>query len=639
MVAIITVIGIIIIISIISNQNKKISEMEKKIDLFSKSLNPNGSNQSPAPFINPTPNISEIEIQQIDNKINSNTPIITVGQMQQAEQIQEDKEDSSGKILGRIGIGALVLGVAFFLKYAFDNNWIGPAGRILIGVLIGLILISIGQHLRKKYEVFSEVMFGGGIFILYLSFYVAHSYYHLIDSLNTGILMVLVTALTFLFSFINKNNKLAILAVIGGFVTPYIIGAKGDNMIEIFTYLIILNIGVLAITIFKKWPELVAFAIVGTAINFTTWFFSFYKEEFLSSTVFFLILSFVIFFIASLYRVIIYKIKSSEIDYFLLLSSAFGFFGMFYHIMKPYHEHMLGLYTVLLAFVYIVIAYVVNKQNKEDKALNIFIPGMAVAFLSIAVPIQFSGAYIAVFWFVEACVLFMMASSMASRGFQVMGIFVYGLGVVNFIGWNSGGSSVSFVPIMNKAFGILVVAIISAYIISYIYNKYGSISVSVQRQGVAAFMIIANIITLYALSTQIIFYYRAQNIILANNYSQQSKIITRVGNPDYDSLMQKNRIEFDEAKNANKNKSNTTVSIFGAIYAALLTAIGFIRRSSNLRSFGLVLFIITAIKICIDVWNLGSLYRIISFIGLGVIALIASFAYAKYKDHLKNDIN
>ena len=82
-------------------------------------------------------------------------------------------------------------------------------------------------------------------------------------------------------------------------------------------------------------------------------------------------------------------------------------------------------------------------------------------------------------------------------------------------------------------------------------------------------------------------------------------------------------------------KSNTSVSIFWAIYAAILTAVGFAKRSSSLRIFGLTLFIITAVKIFIDVWSLGTIYRIISFIGLGVIALVASFVYVKYKDRLK----
>jgi uncharacterized membrane protein len=267
---------------------------------------------------------------------------------------------------------------------------------------------------------------------------------------------------------------------------------------------------------------------------------------------------------------------------------------------------------------------------------------MAVTFLSMAIPIQFSGAYIAIFWFIEACVLFLMSTSMNNRGFQIMGVGVYFLGIINFLGWNAGSpTSLNFVPIMNKAFGILVIAIISAYIISYVYKKYsGNISIIVQKQGIATFMIIANIITLYALSTQIIFYYKVQNKILGNNYNQQTqKIIRDVKNSNNYLLMEKNRLELNQAQTANKNKSNTSLSIFWAVYAIILTMIGFIKRSLNLRSFGLILFIVTAIKVCFDVWKLGSIYRIISFVGLGVIALIASFVYSKYKDYLKNDNN
>ena len=219
MVLAIVVAGVIIILLIL-NQNNKINEIEKKLEQYSNNLKQKELSQSSMPSVVPVSSISKINIVQTEVTPVINPPIIA------KEKIIPDEthpEESSGKILGRIGIGALVLGIAFFLKYAFDNNWIGYTGRVLIGVLIGITLISIGQYIRKKYEVFSEFMFGGGITILYLSFYAAHSFYNLIDSLNTGILMVLVTALTFVLSFINKNNKLAVLAVIGGFLTPFII--------------------------------------------------------------------------------------------------------------------------------------------------------------------------------------------------------------------------------------------------------------------------------------------------------------------------------------------------------------------------------------------------------------------------------
>ncbi len=629
----IAIITVIVFFVILSNQIRRIDILEKKVQKYLE----NSENKS---FVAPVSNISnvshsnsQIPVSHLEGNIGVSN---TNNNVDKSFSKTEYKEESSGEILGKIGIGALVLGVSFFLKYAFDNNWISPTGRVFIGILVGGILISLGQYLRKKYDIFSEVMFGGGIAILYLSFYAAHSFYNILDSFSTGIFMVLVTALTFVFSFINKDNKLAILAVIGGFLTPYIIGASGNNMTEIFSYLVILNIGVLAITIFKKWPELVAVAIIGTAINFFTWFSSNYTESVLGPTVFFLIISFIIFFVSSIYRIIILKVKSTEVDYFLLLTNAFGFYGTFYYIVKPMHESMLGFYTLIISIFYIIIAYLSNKNNGEDKALNIFLPGMAVAFLSIVVPIQFSGAYIAILWFVEACVLYLIALSISNRGFQIMGICVYALGILNFIGWNAKDViRFDFVPFMNKAFGILIVAIISAYTIAYIYNKYGSISEEIKKNGTIIFIVVANIISLYALSTQIIFYYNSQNLILENNFSARVETASYNGGSYNNYGGSLDRSNFETARTSNKNKSNTSLSILWAVYAAILTAVGFVKRSSSLRIFGLSLFILTAVKIFIDVWSLGPLYRIISFIGLGVIALVASFVYVKYKDRLK----
>lgn len=625
----IIIIGAVIFL-IASNQNRKINNLENKLDNYFKNyeqkINTQIISAVQSPTATPTLSVSEELVPEKTTE---------VGDSQTIEQ-RGNGEESSGKILGRIGIGALILGVSFFLKYAFDNNWVSPAGRVLVGVLIGVILISLGQYFRKKYDIFSEIMFGGGITVLYLSFYSAHHFYNLIDPLNTGILMILVTTLTFIFSLINKDSKLAILAVIGGFLTPFIIGASGNNMLEVFAYLVILNSGVLAITILKKWPNIVALAIVGTAINFFAWYFPHYIETNLMPTVFFLIISSSIFFIGIMYKIVISKVKSNEFDYFLLMVNDFGFYLIFYNIMKPMHENMIGFYTLIIGILYLLVAYITNKENNEDKALNIFIPGMAVAFISLSIPVQFSGLFIAIFWFIEACVLYFIASSINNRGFQFMGLCVYSLGLINLFGWNLVNNNLaSFVPFMNKTFSILVVGTISAYVISYIYYKYGSISSEIQKRGITLFIIVANILTLYALSTQIIFFYNSQNIILENNFAKTTQILIGGNKDNYNYNVYGDRTSMlREEMNANKNKSNTTVSILWAIFAAIFTAVGFIKRSSFMRILGLTLFIITSIKILFDVWSLGSLYRIISFVGLGVITLIASFIYAKYKDRL-----
>ena len=71
------------------------------------------------------------------------------------------------------------------------------------------------------------------------------------------------------------------------------------------------------------------------------------------------------------------------------------------------------------------------------------------------------------------------------------------------------------------------------------------------------------------------------------------------------------------------------------MYAILLLAIGFAKRLRMIRIFGLIFFFITAGKVFLTIWQLGQLARIVSSLVFGVIALLASFMYAKYKDRLK----
>jgi uncharacterized membrane protein len=80
-----------------------------------------------------------------------------------------------GTWLNRVGALVLVLGIAFFLKYAFENEWVGPAGRVAIGLLAGAGLLLLGERLqRAAYRVPAQGLAGAGIAALYLSAYAAH---------------------------------------------------------------------------------------------------------------------------------------------------------------------------------------------------------------------------------------------------------------------------------------------------------------------------------------------------------------------------------------------------------------------------------------------------------------------------------
>ena len=253
---------------------------------------------------------------------------------------------------------------------------------------------------------------------------------------------------------------------------------------------------------------------------------------------------------------------------------------------------------------------------------------------------QFSGPWIAVAWFVEAAFLYGIASVISNRGFQVMGVVVYTLGLIDFLVWQYDQfirDSSLFTPIFNTAFMVLVLATVVAYAIAYIYHRFGSVSVEIQKRGIMIFVIIANILTIYALSSQIVFYHNAKINRLNAEYANQSAQAQRYSTGyDMSGTNARASQNYYDAVSKTRNQSNTFVSILWTLYAAALTGLGFARRIASLRRLGLMLFVITAVKVVIDVWSLGPLYRIVSFIVFGLIALIASFAYAKYKDRLKD---
>lgn|GEM_PF-257644 len=580
--------------------SSRIKVLEDSVAELKKSISPVVSNK-----VEITPQMVQSPVQP---SVPTQSPIVqSITLSPSVSQPSSDpvsSEDTSGKILGRIGIAAVLIGVAFFLKYAFDNNWIGPAGRVMIGIIAGLGFLGLGQYLRAKYLQYSDLIMGGGIAISYLSIFSAHTFYNLIDSPTTGVLMFLVTLLSFAISIVNATQILAVVSVIGAFATPFLVGSQENSMVVLFGYIILINIGVLGISFFKKWPPLNLASFIGTIINFVVWYTTFYTTDALAPVLIFCVITFVIFLVAQVARVITASVKADESDYLLLGSNALAFAIIIYNLLNPDYHGILGFVSVLIAIVYMAVAFMVNKANPEDKAINIFLPGLAVVFLSIAVPLQFSGAWIAVAWFIEACFLYGIAFVIGNRGFQVMGLVVYILGLVDFIVWYLQQSvDQAFVPLFNTPFVMFLLATITAYIIAYIYKKYGSVDTEVQKRGILAFVIIANVLSIWGLSAQITSYYSAQVLINAQDYS---------------------------------NISNTLVSILWTLYAAILTAVGFTHRAVSLRRFGLILFLITAFKVLIDVWSMGELYRIISFICFGIIALVASFGYVKYKDRLKN---
>ena len=143
---------------------------------------------------------------------------------------EADLEKKIGQYwLNRVGIVAILIGVSYFLKYAFENDWIGPGGRIAIGLLAGIGLVIWSESFRHRgHKTFSYSLKAIGIGTLYLSLWGAFQVYRLIPASSAFAAMVVVTGATIALALTQDAELLASFALIGGFATPLLL-STGEN--------------------------------------------------------------------------------------------------------------------------------------------------------------------------------------------------------------------------------------------------------------------------------------------------------------------------------------------------------------------------------------------------------------------------
>lgn len=133
-----------------------------------------------------------------------------------------------GHWLNRVGIVAVLIGVSYFLKYAFDNEWVGPAGRVLIGLVSGVAVTFWSEHVRRSgYTIFSYSLKAVGIGVLYLSLWASSQLYHLVPNVLVFFAMISVTAATVALALWQDAEVIAAFAAVGGFITPDLFSTNG----------------------------------------------------------------------------------------------------------------------------------------------------------------------------------------------------------------------------------------------------------------------------------------------------------------------------------------------------------------------------------------------------------------------------
>lgn len=308
-----------------------------------------------------------------------------------------------GKVLNRVGILILLFGTAYFLKYAFDNQWIGEVGRIIIGLVAGISLMAAGDLLmRRKYHYFSQGLSGGGIAVIYLTVYAAANYYDLFSpAVALGFLVVTAMA-GGLLSVRQDAFGVAVFSTIGGFFSPFLIGSDSSNTLFLFSYLAVVGLMVLYLAYYKNWRSLNFLAFFGTSGAYIAYNLGTESAMLLNQV--FLILYFVIFgALAFLYNVR-YK-RSTTVPDILLAALNAGFFtaATIGNLFEYSDAH--GLIAVLLASIYLVVSLTLHKKGLGDRLLFQSMLGIGLALVTLAILLQLEGEWRNIAWAVEAVVL------------------------------------------------------------------------------------------------------------------------------------------------------------------------------------------------------------------------------------------
>lgn len=324
-----------------------------------------------------------------------------------AGRVATDLESRIGaQWLNRVGIVAVLIGVSFFLKYTLGAGWIGPIGRVWIGLIGGAALIGWSEWFRvHQYRIFSFSLKALGLAILYLSLWASFQVYELLVWTGAFGCMVAVTALASVLALWQDAEPLALIALVGGFVTPVLLYTRENHAIELFSYTAVLNAAALFLAASRGWRRLLLLSVIATFLLFCLWYAGLYEPVERGTTLLFLTMFFGIFTAAPL--IALNRMDTANARAILPavagLNAGF-FFVELYLLLGRTDSTSAAWCAVALAGVYLGLAEMLRRQRSAPKLKSLHF-ALSSAFLTLAIAIYFESYWISIAWFAEAAVV------------------------------------------------------------------------------------------------------------------------------------------------------------------------------------------------------------------------------------------
>lgn len=339
--------------------------------------------------------------------------------------------------LNAIGVITLVLGIGFFVKYAIDQDWINEIGRVALGIAVGGIVAGIAHKLSAKYHVFSSVLMGGSLAIFYTTITLAFREYQIFNQTTTFVILSVITVLAVGLSIAYKRQELAIFAFIGGMLAPLLISTGNGNHVVLFSYIFLLNTGVLIVAVRQKWMLVDKFSYVLTYLYLFSWIILKVNTDLQFSAIFFISLFFVQFMILLVLRYIKKAAEKSNVGQLLYITLV-NFTSLMCFFMVQANSagtNYLGVIIIGMALVnaLFIVLTMRAKTTPVDKNFIYTLLAITIGLVSLAIPVQLSKVYITIVWAVEMSVLFWIWTRTKANLFRIGSIILSVLTLLSYL--------------------------------------------------------------------------------------------------------------------------------------------------------------------------------------------------------------
>ena len=533
-----------------------------------------------------------------------------VSPMDAAKDVERTESEPIGwetfigqKAFGWVAVLLFILATTFFLRYAYQNNWVGPMGRVAIGELFGAALVVAGwRYLLNGWTRFSSMLMSVGIVVIYLATYSAFGLYQLLPQQHAGVFLTILILESMVAAVYCRSTVIGMVSVLGGLVTPVLLQAEYDSYSSFFTYLIILNFGVVVALCLQRWKAVGSVAFVGTQILFWLWYDGNYHPDKFAWALSFQMTIFALYLMQTLMIARFHARTTDWEDLARLVANAIVGFISYRALTLEWYGEWLGTAALVTATLYACVGRIVLAWRPSDNRLLLTSLGVSVGLVAWTIPVQADARWIALGWAAMGLSLWTFGLRISSRVLRLMAFVLACFAVGRLMMFDLPlYVRDPFLPVFNRvAFPSLSVSglILAAVWIS---DRYLPQLKRQERFLVGAAGIVGMVLLWLLLSLECHGYF----------------VSTSMLGDDVELW---------------RWRAQLALTVFWTLFATITLLVGFRLHRARLRWLAMGLFGITVLKLFIlDMSNVQQIYRIIAFFILAVVLGLVARAYQRFK--------